>query len=120
MRTSKWVHLPQTWCENKKCLKPPPSIYTWNLFVLYFGASTLQNKPLSNQNSGHLGSRHIPRSPKITGNWDTSWDETTPQSNPAPLFFSNKWQVSTWMSRWKLGSMVRINGLYPKWGILGV
>ena len=32
---------------------------TWNLFVLYFGASTLQNKALSNQNKGHLGSRYI-------------------------------------------------------------
>ena len=28
---------------------------TWNLFVLYFGASTLQNKVFSNQNKGHLG-----------------------------------------------------------------
>ena len=33
-------------------------IYTWNLCVLYFGASTLQNKAISNQNSGHLGSRY--------------------------------------------------------------
>ena len=33
-------------------------IYTWNLFVLYFWASTLQNKALSNQNNGHLGSRY--------------------------------------------------------------
>ena len=34
-------------------------IYTWNLFVLYFWASTLQNKALSNKNNGHLGSRYI-------------------------------------------------------------
>ena len=34
-------------------------IYTWNLFVLYFWASTLQNKAFSNQNKGHLGSRYI-------------------------------------------------------------
>ena len=33
-------------------------IYTWNLFVLHFGASTLQG-PNSNQNRGHLGSRYI-------------------------------------------------------------
>ena len=33
-------------------------LFTWNLFVLYFGASTLQNKALSNQNQGHLGSRY--------------------------------------------------------------
>ena len=35
------------------------SIYTWNLFILYFGASTLQKKALSNQNKGQLGSRYI-------------------------------------------------------------
>ena len=35
------------------------NIYTWNLFVLYFWASTLQNKAHSNQNKGHLGSRYI-------------------------------------------------------------
>ena len=34
-------------------------IYTWNLFVLYFGASTLQKKAVSNQNGGHFGSRYI-------------------------------------------------------------
>ena len=33
-------------------------IYTWNLFVLYFGASNLKKKALSNQNNGHLGSRY--------------------------------------------------------------
>ena len=33
-------------------------IYTWNLFVLYFGGLTLQNKAFSNQNKGHLGSRY--------------------------------------------------------------
>ena len=32
---------------------------TWNLFVLYFGASTLQIKVFSNQNKGHLGSRYV-------------------------------------------------------------
>ena len=31
-------------------------IHTWNLFVLYFGVWTLQNKVFSNQNRGHLGS----------------------------------------------------------------
>ena len=34
-------------------------LYTWNLFVLYFGGWTLQNKVFSNQNKGHLGSRYI-------------------------------------------------------------
>ena len=34
-------------------------IYTWNLFVLYFGVSTLQNKVFSNQNKGRLGSVYI-------------------------------------------------------------
>ena len=34
-------------------------MYTWNLFVLYFWAiKILQNKALSNQNKGHLGSRY--------------------------------------------------------------
>ena len=36
---------------------PTWSFMTWNLFVLYFEAQTLQNKVLSNQNKGHLGSR---------------------------------------------------------------
>ena len=31
--------------------------YTWNLFVRYFGVSTLQKKTLPNQKRGHLGSR---------------------------------------------------------------
>ena len=35
------------------------SLFTWNLFVLYFGVSTLQNKVFSNQNKGHLGSRYL-------------------------------------------------------------
>ena len=30
-------------------------MYTWNLFVLYFWAWTLQKKALSNQNNGHFG-----------------------------------------------------------------
>ena len=34
-------------------------MYTWNLFVLYFGIWTLQKKAFSNQNRGHLGSRYI-------------------------------------------------------------
>ena len=34
-------------------------ICTWNLFVLYFGVSTLQNTSLSIQNKGHLGSRYV-------------------------------------------------------------
>ena len=34
-------------------------IYTWNLFGLYFGGWTLQNKVFSNQNKGHLGSRYV-------------------------------------------------------------
>ena len=32
---------------------------TWNLFVLYFGGWTLQNKVFAKQNKGHLGSRDI-------------------------------------------------------------
>ena len=32
---------------------------TWNLFVLCFGASTLQKEAFSNQNRDHLGSRYI-------------------------------------------------------------
>ena len=35
------------------------SSYTWNLFVLYFGASTLQKKAFSNQNKGHLSSKYM-------------------------------------------------------------
>ena len=31
----------------------------WNLFVLYFGGWTLQNKVFSNQNKGHLDSRYM-------------------------------------------------------------
>ena len=36
-------------------------IYTWNMFVLYFGVWTLQEKALSIQNKGHLGSRRVNR-----------------------------------------------------------
>ena len=43
----------------------PKLEYTWNLFVLYFWASTLQNKAFSNRNKGHLGSRYIYSYPKI-------------------------------------------------------
>ena len=32
-------------------------LFAWNLFVLYFGGWTLQNKALFYQNRGHLGSR---------------------------------------------------------------
>ena len=39
--------------ENRK------SLTAWNLYVLYFGASTLQKKALSNQNRGHLHSWNI-------------------------------------------------------------
>ena len=34
-------------------------MYTWNLFILYFGGWTLQKKAFSKQNKGHLGSRYI-------------------------------------------------------------
>ena len=34
-------------------------LFAWNLFVLYFGGWTLQNKALFYQNKGHLGSRCI-------------------------------------------------------------
>ena len=33
-------------------------LYTWNLFVLYFGVWTPQKKALSIQNKGQLGSRY--------------------------------------------------------------
>ena len=33
-------------------------LYTWNLFVHYFGGLSLQNKAFPNQNKGHLGSRY--------------------------------------------------------------
>ena len=39
------------------CWVPP--FYTSNLFVLYFWASTLQNRVFSNQHRGHLGSMYI-------------------------------------------------------------
>ena len=38
-------------------------LVSWNLFVPYFWASTLQNKVFSNQNKGHLGSRLQPVTP---------------------------------------------------------
>ena len=44
--------------KTNSCWVPP--FYTWNLFVLYFWASTLQNNVFSNQNRGHLGSMGIP------------------------------------------------------------
>ena len=34
-------------------------MYTWNLFVLYFEAHTLQKNALSNQNNGRPASRYI-------------------------------------------------------------
>ena len=46
-------------CERKKLWMYMYTIYTWNLFVLYFGVWTLQKKAFSNQNKGHLGSRYI-------------------------------------------------------------
>ena len=36
-------------------------LFTWNLFVLYFGVWTIQKKAFSIQNNGHLGSRYIYR-----------------------------------------------------------
>ena len=38
-----------------------PQIYLEPVYVLCFGAETLQNKVFSNQNQGHLGSRYIYR-----------------------------------------------------------
>ena len=35
------------------------NIYPEPVNLLYFGASTLQNKAFSNQNRGHSGSRYI-------------------------------------------------------------
>ena len=45
--------------ENFTLTKLRPPIYTWNPNDLYFWRSTPQNKAFSNQNNGHLGSRHI-------------------------------------------------------------
>ena len=44
---------------HQYCHGPTFQLDTWNLFVLYFGGWTLQNKVFSNQNKGHLGSRYI-------------------------------------------------------------
>ena len=41
----------QTLCKRKD----GNYIYTWNLFVVYFGASILQKKAFSNQNKGSFG-----------------------------------------------------------------
>ena len=38
-------------------------IYLWNLFALYFGVWTIQNKVFSNQNKGHQ---------RVPGTW-TAW-----------------------------------------------
>ena len=40
-------------------------IYTWNLFVLYFGGLTIQKKAFSNQNKGHLGTFTSPNNKHI-------------------------------------------------------
>ena len=45
--------------QTKRIPKHRRSILTWNPFVRYFWASTLQNKALSKNNKGHLGSRKI-------------------------------------------------------------
>ena len=56
-----YIFLPKTWeWLNSYFLKwvtQPAS--TWNLFVLYFWVSTLQNKAFSSRNKGHLGSRYV-------------------------------------------------------------
>ena len=43
--------------KNKR-FKSPAKKTTWNLCVLYFCGWTLQKKVFSNQNKGHVGSRH--------------------------------------------------------------
>ena len=45
--------------NSKEHLQNELCIHTWNPNDLYFWRSTLQNKALSNQNKGHLGSRYI-------------------------------------------------------------
>ena len=46
-----WYMYIQSWTSNQISI-------TWNLFVLYFWASTFQNKAFSNKSKGHLGSRY--------------------------------------------------------------
>ena len=50
------IFFPQISFPDAPCREYLP---TWNLFVLYFGGWTLQNKVFCNQNKGHLGSRYM-------------------------------------------------------------
>ena len=70
-------------------------IYIWNLFVLYFWASTLQNKALSNKNKGHLGSRYIHMiciGPCLntgrSGSWRFIWLEYLPSRFGNPKIYT--------------------------------
>ncbi len=71
-------------------------IYTWNPNDLYFWRSTPQNKALSNQNKGHLGSRYI---------YYTSWHFVTFQKfkQQGPwchfLFTRSRWGVFVFCRR---------------------
>ena len=52
-----FIHMDVSLNGCNSCWVPP--FYTSNLFVLYFWASTLQNRVFSNQHRGHLGSMYI-------------------------------------------------------------
>ena len=69
------------------------STCTWNLFVLYFWASTIQNKIFSNQNSGHLGSRYVLFFPLIFL-FDSIW---------LPIFFRDVFfEISAPLTWWMM------------------
>ena len=67
-------------------------IDSWNLFVLYFWASTLQNKALSNQNKGHLGSRLL----ILKNFWELSWRQWEVSCG----FRTASWGRGRWCFRW--------------------
>ena len=55
--------------ESLNLTFPGSFLYTWNLFVFWFGGWTLKKKALWDQNKGHLGSKQIyviPNTSKIS------------------------------------------------------
>ena len=80
-------------------------IYTWNLFVLYFGAWTLQKNAFLNQNNGHLGSRYI-----YLGEVDVIWLSPTSKlvkyNHCVEEFPNHPWKFRDGTQRKKVWKMI--------------
>ena len=72
----------------QSCCILTDDIYTWNLFVLYFGVWTLQKKAFSNQNRDHLGSRYTNTPFEIFSAF-------------LPSLIGTHWQISSGWGDWR-------------------